>query len=144
MRGDCVMDANTRSNLTRPIVSLAEADPRVAIVIQLFKRDLSRRISIEELSAAVRLSPSGLRRLFRQQFGCSLGKWQKTERLHHARRLLCSSCPSVKEINAAVGYRDLSHFVRDFETAFGLSPARFRRANLDANAVLRAIEPTKC
>lgn len=45
MRGDCVMDANTRSNLTRPIVSLAEADPRVAIVIQLFKRDLSRRIS---------------------------------------------------------------------------------------------------
>ena len=117
--------------------SVVGLDPRIVGIVELFRRNLSRRLSIDELSSAVRMSPSGLRRLFRQQIGCAIGKWQKDERLRAARALLCTTHLSVKEINALVGYHDLSHFVRDFELAFGLSPTRFRRANFDANAVLR-------
>lgn len=120
------------------------SDPRVVVIVEVFRRSLSRRINITELSAAVRLSPSGLRRLFRQQMGCSIGKWQKDQRLDAARALLCTSHLSVKEVSAAVGYRDLSHFVRDFELSFGLSPRRFRRANFNPNAVLRASGPMNC
>ncbi len=120
------------------------SDPRVGVIVEVFLRNLSRRINMNELSAAVRLSPSGLRRLFKQQMGCPIGKWQRHERLRAARTLLCTSHLSVKEINAAVGYHDPSHFVRDFERAFGLSPTRFRMANFDAKAVLRTDKPTDC
>jgi AraC-like DNA-binding protein len=37
-----------------------------------------------------------------------------------------SSTLSIKEIAAKVGCRDLSHFVRDFQQRFGLSPKRYR------------------
>lgn len=109
-------------------------DARVVAVVELIRRDLSRRISIHDLSVFVRLSPSGLRRIFRRQMGSSIGKWQKNERLRAASALLCGTRLTVKEINAAIGYHDLSHFVRDFELAFGLSPARFRRANVNLSA----------
>jgi len=51
---------------------------------------------------------------------------------------------SVKEIMAAVGCSDQSHFVKDFERAYGLSPCRyrqevFRHRRNDASA-LRLIE----
>ena len=137
------MDQTKRTHQAEPSSAASDTDPRVSVVVEFFRRDLSRRISVDELSASVSLSPSGLRRLFRQQMGCSIGKWQRAERLREARSLLRSTCLSVKEINAAVGYHDLSHFVRDFERAFGLSPAKFRRANLDINAVLRTDKPTK-
>jgi transcriptional regulator GlxA family with amidase domain len=119
-------------------------DPRVVVIAQVLRRDLSRRVKIDKLATTVGLSSSGLRRLFKQQIGCSIGRWQKNERLRAARILLCTTCISVKEINSAVGYHDLSHFVRDYKLTFGLSPTRFRRANLDVNAVLRAIKPTDC
>ena len=106
------MKRSTRPRRRRGRFSAGWADPRVDIIVEVFRRSLSRRIKINELSAAVRLSPSGLRRLFRQQMGCSIGKWQRVERLRVASSLLCTTCLSVKEINAAVGYGDLSHFVQ--------------------------------
>ena len=112
------------------------SDPRVGVVVEFLRRNLTRHVNIDDLSALVRLSPSGLRRLFREQMGSSIAKWQKHQRLQVARGLLRSSCLSIKEIGAAIGYGDTSHFVRDFELAFGLSPTRFRRANLDISSVL--------
>jgi transcriptional regulator GlxA family with amidase domain len=135
-------DIERTAEASRESASADGLDPRIEAIIVLVRKNLSRRINITELSAFVRLSPSGLRRLFKQQLGCSIGQWQRSERLRTARHLLCTSYLSVKEINAAIGYHDLSHFVRDFELAFGLSPKRFRRAHFDATVVLRADEQT--
>lgn len=120
------------------------SDPRVVVVVEVLRRHLSLRVKIDEPATTVGLSTSGLRRLFKQHMGCPIGRWQKDERLRAARLLLCTTCLSVKEIYATVGYHDLSHFVRDFELTFGLSPTRFRRANFDTNAVLRTDKPTEC
>ena len=49
--------------------------------------------------------------------------------MEKARELLESDEHSqlgIKEIATHVGFGDLSHFVRDFETRFGLSPKRYR------------------
>src|SRR5688572_4188911 len=81
------------------------SDPRVGAIVGVFKRHLSRRVTIDELAAIVRLSSSGLRRLFKQQMGCSIGRWQKNERLRVARHLLCTTClsESDRESRRAVG-----------------------------------------
>ncbi len=47
-------------------------------------------------------------------------------RLYHAQQLLVTTSLSVKEVAHRAGIHDLSHFVRDFESAFGLSPRSYR------------------
>lgn len=139
------MDSTTRTREKgKASRSDSSSDPRVVVIVEVIRRHLAHHYRIHELSVIVGLSSSGLRRLFKQRMGISIGRWQKQERLRAARFMLCATCLSVKEINAAVGYHDLSHFVRDFEVAFGLSPTRFRRANFDVNAVLRTHSLSDC
>ena len=47
-------------------------------------------------------------------------------RMEKARHLLESSFLSVKEIAYQVGLNDESHFVRDFKSTYGSSPALYR------------------
>jgi hypothetical protein len=55
-------------------------------------------------------------------------------RMERAKGLLESSFLSVKEIAYQVGLNDESHFVRDFKSTYGYSPAlyrsRFRSSNI--------------
>lgn len=47
-------------------------------------------------------------------------------RMERAKHLLESSFLSVKEIAFQVGLNDESHFVRDFKSTYGYSPALYR------------------
>ena len=47
-------------------------------------------------------------------------------RMEQAKHLLESSFLSVKEIAFQVGLNDESHFVRDFKSTYGYSPALYR------------------
>ena len=47
-------------------------------------------------------------------------------RLAHARRLLQSSFLSVKQVMAACGWNDPSHFCREFKRQYGYSPTALR------------------
>lgn len=105
----------------------AARDPRVRAVVDLIQTDLSRDFDVSSLARAVGLSPSGLRLVFKRDIGEAPLRYLRRLRLERARSLLCSSNLSVKEIMVAVGCQDASHFVRDFERAYELSPARYRR-----------------
>jgi AraC-like DNA-binding protein len=47
--------------------------------------------------------------------------------MNQAKHLLETSFFTVKETARRVGITDASHFIRDFEKQFGLSPERYRR-----------------
>lgn len=53
-------------------------------------------------------------------------------RMERAKNLLESSFLSVKEIAYQVGLNDESHFVRDFKSTYGYSPAHYR-SNFKSN-----------
>lgn len=44
-----------------------------------------------------------------------------------AKDLLETSFLNIKEIMSRVGFRDQSHFARDFRSTFGLSPIEYRK-----------------
>jgi AraC-like DNA-binding protein len=50
-------------------------------------------------------------------------------RFETAKELLLAGSLSVKEVAEKAGIHDDSHFVRDFQKLYGLSPRAFRRAN---------------
>jgi transcriptional regulator GlxA family with amidase domain len=102
-------------------------DPRVRwIVDTLRKNDLSHRITTEEVANAVHISTSRLRHLFRTEVGMPLGRYLKQLRLERARALLESSFLEIKEVAAAVGFSDVSHFVRDYKLAYRERPSETR------------------
>ena len=103
-------------------------DYRMRIIIEFMQRDLNRDLDVRCLASIIGISPSGLRRLFKKNVGIPPHRFLKRLRLERARQLLCSKTLSVKEVSGVVGCLDESHFVRDFERTYGLSPAKYRQA----------------
>lgn len=97
-------------------------DQRVRTVIALTKAHLDRKLSIREMAGAVHLSPSHLRQLFKDETSMSLARYLREVRMQKAKELLETTFLSVKEIAAKVGISDVSHFVRDFKKAYGITP----------------------
>lgn len=104
----------------------ASMDRRVRSVAVLMQAELHRSVSLHELAKSVNLSDSRLRHLFKIETGRSPHEVIKALRMQRAKELCEVTFLSIKEIMDRVGIRDPSHFVRDFEKLYGLSPTRFR------------------
>jgi transcriptional regulator GlxA family with amidase domain len=103
-------------------------DHRAQSLIVLMQSNLRRELTLSEMAQHVNLTPEHLCRIFKSETGRSPAKYFKCLKMQRARELLENTYLSVKEIMAAVGLKDESHFVRDFEAAYGLTPARYRAA----------------
>ena len=101
-------------------------DRRVHAVISLMEGSLGQRISLDQLARSVNLSPWWLCHLFKTETGLSPLQYLKALRMNHAKTLLETTFLSVKQIMNEVGLSDPSHFVRDFKSTYGTSPATFR------------------
>ena len=104
------------------------ADPRVIWVIAEMHRRMGEELTLDDLARHVNLSRSRFAHVFRQQTGRAPGRYLRDLRLARARVLLETTFLSIKEVMAAVGFNDPSHFSRDFQHAFGASPRAWRNA----------------
>lgn len=102
-------------------------DFRIIEAVRLINSNPEQDFDFTDLAETLNLSVSRLRHLFKEQTGVSFIKYLRQVRMERARQLLESSFISVKETAKRSGIRDASHFVRDFEKEFGLSPGRYRK-----------------
>ncbi|HEY8357615.1 MAG TPA: AraC family transcriptional regulator [Ramlibacter sp.] len=83
--------------------------------------------SAEALARLLNVSARTLHRQLRDE-GASLQRLKDEVRLGRARELLLRTAHPVKQVAAAVGFRNEKSFSRAFRAWAGLSPARFREA----------------
>ena len=110
-------------------------DPRIAATLtRLHAMNHAKigHLSIEELAQSVNLSQSHFRGLFARSLGTTPARYMKLIRLERADLLIRESFMTIKEVMAATGFADDSHFVRDYKALFGCSPSA-RRAGSWAN-----------
>jgi AraC-like DNA-binding protein len=88
---------------------------------------LHEQLRVDGIAQAVELSPSGLKRLFRNEMGTSVMQYVTGQRLEAAKRLLRSSDLSIDEISHLVGYTYCSRFSQAFQDHEGISPLKFRQ-----------------
>ena len=62
-----------------------------------------------------------LQRYFRAQYNQTVSDWLRELRLNEALQFL-KACDSVKEVAFELGYKQPSHFTRDFKKRFGVPP----------------------
>ena len=88
--------------------------------------------SVRELASELRLSPTHLQRLFKQETGVQISRLLTQRRLRKASDLLTTTNMDIKEIAYAVGYGHHSSFVRAFQRRFRQSPKQYRRQHVAA------------
>ena len=88
--------------------------------------DVRGELSLAELAQSVNLSVWRLCHVFKADVGMPPIRYLRLLRMERAKNLLESSFLSVKEIAFQVGLNDESHFVRDFKSTYGFSPALYR------------------
>lgn len=103
-------------------------EPRaVALGKELLASQLREPPSLEQLAAAVNLSPFHFVRVFRRATGLPPHAWLKQRRLEQARALLKSGCTPLN-VALQLGYADQSHLTRQFKQAYGVAPGEYRKA----------------
>jgi len=101
-------------------------DKRVEKIIQMMREDVRGELSLGEFAQSVNLSVWRLCHIFKSDVGMPPIRYLRLLRMERAKDLLESSFLSVKEIAYQVGLNDESHFVRDFKSTYGFSPALYR------------------
>src|SRR5215208_5409610 len=92
----------------------------------MMRDDVRGELSLAEFAQSVNLSVWRLCHIFKSDVGMPPIRYLRLLRMERAKNLLESSFLSVKEIAFRVGLNDESHFVRDFKSTYGFSPALYR------------------
>jgi AraC family transcriptional regulator, arabinose operon regulatory protein len=103
-------------------------DPRVVEAIAFLSHNLGRRVPIEELAAAVHLSPSRLAHLFRGEVGVAPAQYGELQRLERSKQLLTLTTMPVYEVARQCGFGNQFHFATRFRKLTGRTPTAFRAA----------------
>ncbi|TDO23819.1 helix-turn-helix transcriptional regulator [Pedobacter duraquae] len=83
---------------------------------------------IADLAMQAAMSPTKLKRLFRQIFGTSIFNYYQQFRMKEAARLLKTEKLSVAAVGYHLGFTNLSHFSKLFEAHIGMKPKKYSRA----------------
>jgi AraC family transcriptional regulator len=93
---------------------------------------LAERITRDELAGLVYMSAGNLSRRFKLSTGVSPRQYIARQRAELGRRMLESTREPLSQIAIACGLCDQAHFCRLFRRVFGVTPAAWRRARVQA------------
>lgn len=97
-------------------------------VMNWVEEHFAEEIHLEDIAESLHLSKYYLSRLFQRETGGSLSEYIIARRIKQACRLLYSSSLSIEHIAAAVGYPNVSYFIRLFKKVMGTTPLQYRSA----------------
>jgi AraC-like DNA-binding protein len=100
---------------------------RVIDVARWIEDNSHEEIDLDTAASTAGMSPHHLLRMFARVVGVTPHQYLIRSRLRHAARLLTDEGSTVTQIAGAVGFADLSNFIRTFGRAAGMSPMEFRK-----------------
>lgn len=133
-----IIDAALAGEMPQPgiPIELTTSDPLVRKALNLMQQSLDMPPTVDALAARSGVSRRKLERHFRAALGMTPAAAGRTLRLAQARFLLAGSECSVTQIAADTGFCDISHFIRVFREADGVTPEAYRRqAHADAQGL---------
>lgn len=95
-------------------------------VVKFLRENYMRRVMLEDVAAAVCLSPNYLSHLVKRELGKSFVDLLTGMRMDAAKPLLLSTTHRVSEIADQVGFEDEAYFSRRFRQIEGCTPTEFR------------------
>ena len=97
------------------------------LVSYIHDNGLAYDMSLEKVSEHFKISENNIGRLVKEATGCTFREYLTLYRMNKARQLLFDSPLTISEISQAVGYANVSHFIKTFKNAFNATPAQLRK-----------------
>ncbi len=120
-----ILRANYREIYTEQALELS-SNNRIAFVINYIRKNLSKPLSIQELSRKAYMSESHFHRIFKNEIGLSPIDFINNERIKLATRLLSNPSIKIKEVYRECGFDSRSYFNRMFRRKQNLSPTEYQ------------------
>lgn len=111
----------------------------VSQAIDIMRKRYYERITLNDLSAEVYVSPFHFSRLFAKGTGATPGRYLTAVRMFEAKRLLLTTSLTVSDIVCSVGYSSVGTFTSRFSRAVGMTPSQYR--DPDVGDLLVALAP---
>lgn len=99
----------------------------VGAALEIIQRRCLEPISLRDVAAAVHRTPAHVAAEVKRATGYSVGQWLNAGRVAEAAARLVHTDDSLDAIANHVGWRDKTHFIRQFRKAYGVTPAAWRR-----------------
>lgn len=109
--------------------------PKLAQVFRFIEAHYNQPITLTDVAQAAGYSPAYLTNLVQVQTGRTVKRWIIERRMSEARYLLTTTAQTVNQIAEAVGYGDVSYFVRQFRQFHNTSPQVWRTSTASEAAV---------
>ena len=113
----------------RALKKNAASSKQVADAIDYIYVHLMDRITINDLAAAICVSPAHLSRIFKQETGISVSEYIRQRKIDMAKNLLRFSTYDFAGIAAMLSYSSQSHFIQHFRSQVGMTPKAYRDKN---------------
>ncbi len=120
-------EVKNATSLAQP--SLAGNSSTISKALEFIQKHSLSPISLRDVAEAVHLSPAYLATSIKKGTGYSVGEWITRNRVTVACSKLLHTDEKVDNIAAQVGWNDVTHFIRQFKKAYGMTPAAWRRKN---------------
>ena len=101
-------------------------DARVGAAMEFMRRNMHRRLTLDEISEAVDVSIPHLLRLFRVHLRMTPMQYLERQRMQHAGGLLQLTGQRIAAIAEQVGFEDLAYFSMRFKRYAKMSPRAYR------------------
>lgn len=103
---------------------------KVETIVAYMQENLSRHITLEELSELVELSPTYVTRIFKESTGCSVISYFNKMKMDKAKELLLEGDHTIKQMAHLLGFVDEFYFSRLFKKSEGVSPTEYYSKNI--------------
>jgi len=107
-------------------IKTSKVNSLLSIVTQYISNNFDKSISLESVSAIVKVSPFYLSKLFKKEIGMNFIDYLTDFRIRRSKELLSIPTHNVKEVCYLVGYKDPNYFARVFKKICGISPTEYR------------------
>ena len=124
-----IEDAGVKANLTGKLagyINKSGYKNTIDIAITFINNNYHRPITLNDVSAEVKLNPSYFSKLFKNSIGISYSKYLTRFRINKAKELLADPTRRIKEISAMVGYKNTRYFTNVFKSLTKVSPNTFK------------------
>tara|TARA_Y100001933_G_scaffold12245_1_gene10625 strand:- start:2493 stop:3413 length:921 start_codon:yes stop_codon:yes gene_type:complete len=120
-----VLQSEAKTNYLKNAKALS-VDDRLAYIINYIRENLSKHLTIKELSDKVCMSESNFYRVFKNELNISPIDFINNERIKLACELLKNPDKQVKEVYMECGFNSMSYFIRVFKRKELISPGEYQ------------------
>lgn len=121
---------NSVKDLIKRTREVAEDNIHIVYIKEYISQNyMNSDLSIKSISDFIRLSPSYICTIFKNETKQTLNQYITSFRIEKAKDLLIDPRNKISDISLQVGYTDSNYFSKSFKKIVGLSPTEFRENN---------------